>query len=267
MGSDQITEQGHSMMFEENAVAVVSGGGSGLGAATARALAKAGCRVSVFDIDADRGGQVAREIDGYFHKVDVTDPVSVAGGFAASRSQWGMERITVCCAGIAPGQKTVSKGLPHDPALFRKTLEVNLMGTFYFASQSAAGMVTLPPIGPDNVRGVIAMTASVAAFEGQIGQVAYAASKAAVAGMTLPMARDLSRDGIRVCTVAPGIFKTPMIAGLPEDMQQSLGSQVPYPSRLGDPAEFASLVLEIIRNPMLNGEVIRLDGAIRLAPR
>ncbi|MEM6934421.1 MAG: SDR family NAD(P)-dependent oxidoreductase, partial [Pseudomonadota bacterium] len=163
--------------------------------------------------------------------------------------------------------KTVGRDGVHDPSIFAKVIQVNLIGTFFVSSASAAGMVLSAPMDSDGARGVIVNTASVAAFEGQVGQVAYASSKGGVAGMTLPMARDLARDGVRVVSVAPGLFRTPMLRGLPEDVQESLGRQVPFPSRLGDPAEFAALVLHIVQNQMLNGEVIRLDGAIRMAPR
>ena len=171
------------------------------------------------------------------------------------------------CAGIGPAAKTVSRGEAHDPAVFEKVIRVNLMGTFNCASQAAALMAAGEGSSPDGERGVIVNTASVAAYDGQIGQVAYSASKGGIVGMTLPMARDLASHGIRVCTVAPGIFLTPLLAGLPDDVQKSLGLQVPFPSRLGDPAEFAAMVRHIVENTMLNGEVIRLDGAIRMAPR
>ncbi|MEM8790365.1 MAG: SDR family NAD(P)-dependent oxidoreductase [Pseudomonadota bacterium] len=247
--------------------AVVTGGASGLGEATARALAARGVSVCVFDLDEERGPKVADEISGAFAKVDVGDPASVADGLAAARGAHGQERITVNCAGIAPAGKTVGRDGAHDPVLFAKVIRVNLIGTFNVASASAAGMVGLDPVSDDGARGVIVNTASVAAFEGQIGQVAYAASKGGVAGMTLPMARDLARDGIRVAAIAPGLFATPMLKALPEDVQESLGRQAPFPARLGDPAEFAALVCHIAENPMLNGEVIRLDGALRMQPR
>jgi NAD(P)-dependent dehydrogenase (short-subunit alcohol dehydrogenase family) len=187
---------------------------------------------------------------------------------AAGLDQVGGDlRLAVACAGIGPAARTVGRGGPHDPALFAKTIAVNLEGTFNLASQAAARIAQAAPLGPDGGRGVIVATASVAAFDGQVGQVAYAASKGGVVAMTLPMARDLAPLGIRVCTVAPGIFRTPMLAGLPAEVQQSLGRQVPFPPRLGEPAEFAALVLHIVANDMLNGEVIRLDGAIRMAPR
>jgi NAD(P)-dependent dehydrogenase (short-subunit alcohol dehydrogenase family) len=179
----------------------------------------------------------------------------------------GSLRVLVNCAGIGPAAKTVSRGAAHDPAVFETVIKVNLLGSFNCASQAAALMVVADPVAPDGQRGVIVNTASVAAYDGQIGQVAYAASKGGIVGMTLPMARDLADKGVRVCSVAPGLFLTPLLEGLPEDVQSSLGAQVPFPSRLGDPTEFASLVGHIVDNPMLNGEVIRLDGAIRMAPR
>jgi NAD(P)-dependent dehydrogenase (short-subunit alcohol dehydrogenase family) len=179
----------------------------------------------------------------------------------------GTPRVLVNCAGIGPAAKTVSRGEAHDAALFSKVVGINLVGSFQCASQAAAGMVSCEPMAPDGQRGVIINTASVAAYEGQVGQVAYAASKGGIVGMTLPMARDLADKGVRVCTIAPGLFLTPLLEGLPQEVQDSLGAQVPFPSRLGDPSEYAKLVCSIVDNPMLNGEVIRLDGAIRMAPR
>ncbi len=253
-------------MFEGQ-VAVVSGGASGLGEATARSLAARGMRVALFDLNADAGGAVARDIGGGYYTVDVTDAEAVAGAVAQAAADLGPVRVAVSCAGIAPAAKTVSRGAPHDPALFSKTIAVNLIGTFNLASQAAAHMVAADPVDSDGTRGVIVNTASVAAFEGQVGQAAYAASKGGVAGLTLPMARDLADKGVRVAAIAPGLFLTPMLKGLPQEVQDSLGAQVPFPSRLGEPAEFAALVGHIIDNPMLNGSVLRLDGAIRLAPR
>ncbi|SEW14749.1 NAD(P)-dependent dehydrogenase, short-chain alcohol dehydrogenase family [Aliiroseovarius sediminilitoris] len=255
------------MQITENTVAIVTGGASGLGGAVAEALSNAGANVGIFDLNEEAGQRKAKDIGGAFAKVDVSDAASVAEGFKTLRAALGQERIMVNCAGIAPASKTQSKGEPHDPGLFAKTIGVNLIGTFNCASQSAAGMALADPVTDDGERGVIVNTASIAAFDGQIGQLAYAASKGGVVGMTLPMARDLMRDGIRVMTIAPGIFKTPMVAGLPQEVQDSLGAQVPFPSRLGDPAEYAAMVRHIVENGMLNGEVIRLDGAIRMAPR
>ena len=252
------------MNIEPGSFAVVTGGASGLGAASAEALAALGAQVALFDLDAEKGEAKAKELGGRFHKVDVSDAASVAAGLAEVGDPL---RILVNCAGIAPAGKTVSRGAALDPVPFEKTIRVNLIGSFLCASQAAARMAALEPVGKDGQRGVIVNTASVAAFDGQIGQVAYAASKGGVVGMTLPMARDLADKGIRVCTIAPGLFLTPLLEGLPEEVQTSLGAQVPFPSRLGDPAEYASLVTHIVGNPMLNGEVIRLDGAIRMAPR
>ncbi|TVP72510.1 MAG: SDR family NAD(P)-dependent oxidoreductase [Rhodobacteraceae bacterium] len=253
------------MIFADE-LAVVTGGASGLGAATARALAAAGMRPVIFDLSEVAGRALADELGGLFARVDVADPESVVQGFAQLRSEGGL-RVLVNCAGIGPAAKTVSRGVAHDPAVFMRAVTVNLGGTFNCASQAAAIMAALDPIGADQARGVIINTASVAAFDGQIGQVAYAASKGGIVGMTLPMARDLADKGIRVCTIAPGLFLTSLLHSLPPEAQASLGGQVPYPSRLGDPTEFAALALQIVTNPMLNGEVIRLDGAIRMAPR
>ncbi len=248
-------------------IAVVTSGASGLGAATARGLTEAGLKVAIFDLNAEAGAAHAEKIGGAYHSVDVSDPQSVRSGLDAVCSGSDNLRVLVNCAGIAPAAKTVSRGSAHDPATFEKTIRVNLIGSFNCASQAAERMVAADPVGPDGARGVIINTASVAAFEGQIGQVAYSASKGGIAGMTLPMARDLADKGVRVCTIAPGLFLTPLMEGLPEEVQDSLGAQVPFPSRLGNPAEYASLVRHIIENPMLNGEVIRLDGAIRMTPR
>jgi len=246
---------------------VVTGGASGLGEAVARAFAAAGAPVGIFDLNQDRGEAVAAELGGTFARVDVCDPDSVRAGFSKVRAANGQERVLMNCAGIGPAAKTVSKGVAHDPGLFMKAVTVNLGGSFTCASQAAEGMVDAAPVTDDGERGVIINTASVAAFDGQVGQVAYAASKGGIVGMTLPMARDLARDGVRVNTIAPGIFLTPLLEQLPEEVQESLGKQVPFPSRLGRPEEFASLALEIAANSMLNAEVIRLDGAIRMAPR
>lgn len=255
------------MDLNETLAAVVTGGASGLGAATARMLAQTGVRVTVFDRNVDEGTRIASEIVGIFADVDVTDQASVEAGFALARSAHGQERILVNCAGIAPVAKTTSRGEPHPMDLFEKVISVNLIGSFRCLSIAATGMASLEPVTTDGGRGVIVSTASVAAFDGQIGQAAYAASKAGVAGMTLPVARDLSKSGIRVMTIAPGIFETPMLLGLSQEVQDSLGQQVPFPSRLGKAAEYAQLVKTICENDMLNGETIRLDGAIRMAPR
>lgn len=255
------------MQISENTVVTVSGGASGLGGAVAEAFAAAGAKVGIFDLNEAAGQAMAEKLGGAFAKVDVSDAASVAEGFKTLRAALGQERVMVNCAGIAPAAKTQSKGEPHDAGLYAKVIGVNLIGTFNCASQAAAGMAMADPVTDDGERGVIINTASIAAMDGQIGQLAYASSKGGVVGMTLPMARDLMRDGIRVLAIAPGIFKTPMVAGLPQEVQDSLGAQVPFPSRLGDPAEFAGMVRHIVENAFLNGEVIRLDGAIRMAPR
>ena len=247
--------------------AIVTGGASGLGAATAERLAAAGLRVVLFDRNAQAGAAEAERIGARFIAVDVADPASVAAGLDAAEAAHGTPRVLINCAGIGGAAKTVSRGAAHDPALFERILRVNLMGCFNCASQAAARMAAADPVDADGARGVIVNTASVAAFDGQVGQLAYAASKGGIVAMTLPMARDLADKGIRVCAVAPGLFLTPLLHELPPEVQASLGAQVPFPSRLGDPAEFAALVAQITENPMLNGEVIRLDGAIRMAPR
>ena len=250
----------------EGIAAVVTGGASGLGAATASLLASRGAKVTIIDLNADLGNAKAKEIGGQFISLNVTDDAAADAALAQAEQTHGQARILVNCAGIGPPQKTVGRGnVPHSLADFRKVLEVNLIGTFNMISKFAARIASAEPIGEE--RGVIVNTASVAAFEGQIGQAAYSASKGGVVGMTLPIARDLSQFGIRVCTIAPGLFMTPLLAGLPQAAQDSLGKQVPFPSRLGQPEEYAMLVESIVANPMLNGETIRLDGAIRMAPR
>ncbi|WP_136162335.1 SDR family NAD(P)-dependent oxidoreductase [Sphingomonas flavalba] len=246
--------------------AIVTGGASGLGGATAVRLAKAGARVTLFDLNEEAGAAHAAAIGGLFAPVNVADEASVDAGLAAAAAAHGTARILVNCAGIAPAIKTVGRdNVPHPLDAYRKTIEVNLIGTFTVISRFAALLAAAEPIGEE--RGVIVNTASVAAYDGQIGQAAYASSKGGVVGMTLPVARDLAQLKIRVMTIAPGIFLTPMLMGLPQAAQDSLGTQVPHPSRLGKPEEYAQLVEAIIANPMLNGEVIRLDGAIRMAPR
>ena len=247
-------------------VAIVTGGGSGLGEATARALAARGARVAILDIGLARAEEVAAELGGVAIKCDVSGAENAGAAVAEVAKQLGQPRILVNCAGIAIALKTVGKEGPHPLDMFRKVIEVNLIGTFNMIRLVAARAGALDPL-TGGERGVIVNTASVAAFDGQIGQAAYSASKGGVVGMTLPVARDLARSGIRVMTIAPGIFRTPMLAGLPQDAQDSLGQQVPFPPRLGDPAEYAALALHIVENQMLNGETIRLDGAIRMAPR
>jgi NAD(P)-dependent dehydrogenase (short-subunit alcohol dehydrogenase family) len=247
------------------ALAVVTGAASGLGAGAARALAAAGAKVVIFDRAAAAGEAVAREIGGRFVAVDVADETGVKAGFAAA-AELGELRIVVTCAGLVQGAKIAHGGAPHASAVFARTIAVNLTGTFLCAAEGAARMQTLAPVA-DGERGVIVMTASISAFEGQIGQVAYAASKGGVAAMTLPMARDLARDGIRVMTIAPGMFDTAMVAGLPDPVRESLTARTLFPARLGRPEEFGALVRHICENPMLNGEVVRLDGALRMPPR
>lgn len=246
--------------------AIVTGGASGLGAATAEMLAQAGANVTLFDMN-EAGGQAhAEKINGTFIKVDVTDEANVEEAIATAEAKNGIARILVNCAGIATGAKTVGKqNSPHPMAQFKKTIEINLIGTFTVITHFAARLAAAEPIGEE--RGVIVNTASVAAFEGQMGQAAYSASKGGVVGLTLPVARDLAQHGIRVNAIAPGIFYTPMMAGMPQNVQDALGKQVPFPSRLGQPSEYALMVQSIIANPMLNGEVVRLDGAIRMQPR
>ncbi|WP_425052690.1 SDR family NAD(P)-dependent oxidoreductase [Psychromarinibacter sp. S121] len=255
------------MEISSNTTAIVTGAASGLGAATAEMLAAAGAKVTIFDMNEDAGSAKADQIGGSFCKVDVSDPASVAAGIETVKEAGNGLQILVNCAGIGPAAKTVSRGEAHDPALFAKAISINLIGSFNCASQAALLMSQNEPVTDDGERGVIINTASVAAYDGQIGQVAYSASKGGIVGMTLPMARDLSSHGIRVATIAPGIFLTPLLAGLPQDVQDSLGKQVPFPSRLGQVSEFAALARHIVENAMLNGEVIRLDGAIRMAPR
>ncbi len=246
--------------------AIVTGGASGLGAATAEMLAKEGAKVTLFDMNEEAGKAHAEKIGGSFIKVNVTDTANVIEAIAAAEAKNGVARILVNCAGIATGAKTVGKeNAPHPMDQFRKTIEINLIGTFNVITHFAARLSAADPVGEE--RGVIINTASVAAFEGQVGQAAYSASKGGIVGMTLPIARDLASLGIRVMGIAPGTFYTPMMAGLPQNVQDSLGKQTPFPNRLGQPSEYALLAQSIITNPMLNGDVIRLDGAIRMPPR
>jgi NAD(P)-dependent dehydrogenase (short-subunit alcohol dehydrogenase family) len=261
------------MRLGNDIAAIVTGGASGLGAATAKALAAHGVKVALFDLNAEKGNALAREIGGAFFACDITQEASVDAALTAARAAHGTERILVNCAGIATGQRITRKNketgqiVAHDLASFIKVVQINLIGTFHMLSKCAASMQTLPPMGPDGERGVMINTASVAATDGQIGQAAYSASKGGVLGMTLPIARDLAQYGIRVCTIMPGLFQTPMFDGLPIEAQQALAASVPFPSRLGKPEEYASLACHICENRMLNGEAIRLDGAIRLGPR
>lgn len=247
--------------------AIVTGGASGLGGATAARLAGAGAKVTLFDLNQDLGQAHADAIGGLFRKVDVTDEAAVGVALDEAEAVNGKARILVNCAGIGPPGKVVGrdgKALPL--ADFSRIVSINLLGTFNVLSKFAERLQSTEPLDGGE-RGVIVNTASVAAFDGQIGQPAYAASKAGIVGMTLPVAREFARYGIRVMTIAPGLFLTPLLASLPQDAQDSLGAQVPFPSRLGDPDEYARMVEAIVTNPMLNGETIRLDGAIRMAPR
>lgn len=252
----------------ENGTFFVTGGGSGLGAATAKALVEAGASVLLADVNEEAGEQTAGEIGdrAKFVRTDVTSEESAQDALDAAVEAFGSLNGVVNCAGIGPAAKVVGKRGVHDLGLFRKTVEINLIGTFNVIRLAAAKMIENEP-DEDGERGVIINTASVAAYDGQIGQPAYAASKGGVVALTLPVARELASSGIRVMTIAPGIFETPMLAALPEEARESLGKQVPFPSRLGRPDEYAALAKHIIENRMLNGEVIRLDGAIRMAPR
>jgi len=248
--------------------ALVTGGASGLGAASARMLRNAGARVLVCDINEDAGLALAHELgeESAFLRVDVTQEEQVQKAMDWTGDQMGGLHIAVSCAGILISQKIVGRAGPHDLSDFRKTIEVNLVGTFNLLRLAAAVMKGNAP-DSNGERGIVVNTASIAAFEGQIGQAAYAASKAGIVGLTLPAARELARDGIRVCSIAPGVFETPMLSGLPDPVKAALSAQVPFPSRLGHPNEFAVLVRQIVENPMLNGETIRLDGALRMSPR
>lgn len=256
-----------------NVPAIVTGGASGLGEATVRALAARGAKVAVFDLNAERGEKVAAEVGGVYCKVDVTDEASLDAAFQEARIAHGQERVLVNCAGIALGEKTVGRdkatgaAVAHRLPTFSKTVAINLIGTFACISKAAAGMAGLEPVDAFGERGVIVNTASVAAEDGQVGQAAYAASKAGVKGMTLPIARDLMGEGIRVNTILPGILSTPMLTGLPQNVQESLAATVPFPKRLGRPEEYADVVLFLISNSYVNGATIRLDGALRMAPR
>jgi NAD(P)-dependent dehydrogenase (short-subunit alcohol dehydrogenase family) len=252
------------MQIRDN-VFIITGGASGLGAATARLIAAEGGKPVIADLNEEDGQALAKELGGVFVMCNVASEDDGAQAVAAATAL-GTLRGLVNCAGIAPAMKTVGKDGPHPLDVFAKTISVNLVGTFNMIRLAAAAIArTAPAEGGE--RGVIVNTASVAAYDGQIGQAAYAASKGGVVGMTLPIARDLSRSGIRVMTIAPGIFETPMLLGMPEEVQDALGAMVPFPPRLGKPVEYAMLVKQIVENPMLNGEVIRLDGAIRMQPR
>jgi NAD(P)-dependent dehydrogenase (short-subunit alcohol dehydrogenase family) len=252
------------MQLKDVAV-LITGGGSGLGAATARAMAAKGAKVSVLDVRKENADTVAAEIKGVALGADVTNEEQVKAAIAKAEAAHGITRVLVNCAGVGNAARTVGKTGPFPLDVFTRVININLIGTFNVLRLVAERLVTAPPIGEE--RGVIINTASVAAYDGQIGQAAYSASKGGVVGLTLPVARDLASMFIRVNTIAPGLFLTPLLMGLPEEARKSLGQQVPHPARLGDPSEYAALAVHIAENPMLNGETIRLDGAIRMAPK
>ncbi|MGY2733235.1 SDR family NAD(P)-dependent oxidoreductase [Sphingomonas sp. UYP23] len=260
------------MQLDSTTAAVVTGGASGLGAATARALAAKGVKVAIFDLQAEKGEALAAEIGGVFCEVNVTSDESVDAGFAKARAAHGQEAVLVCCAGTGNAVKTASRSkedgsIKHFPLqAFDWLIQINLIGTFRCVAKSAAGMLTVTP-GEGGERGAMVMTASVAAEDGQIGQAAYSASKGGVVGMTLPIARDLMGEGIRINTILPGIFETPLMQGAPQAVKDNLAASVPFPKRLGIPAEYAHLALTMLENSYFNGEDVRLDGAIRMAPR
>ena len=244
---------------------IITGGGSGLGAATARAMAAKGAKVSVLDVRQENAEGVAKEIKGVALAADVTNEEQVKAAIAKAEAAHGVARVLVNCAGVGNAARTIGKNGPFPLDIFSRVVAINLIGTFNVLRLFADRLATIEPIGEE--RGVVVNTASVAAFDGQIGQAAYSASKGGVVGMTLPVARDLASVFIRVNTIAPGLFLTPLLMGLPQEARDSLGKQVPHPARLGDPSEYANLAVHIVENPMLNGETIRLDGAIRMAPR
>jgi NAD(P)-dependent dehydrogenase (short-subunit alcohol dehydrogenase family) len=260
------------MKLDSTVSAVVTGGASGLGAATARRLAASGVKVALFDLNEAQGEALAKEIGGVFCKVDVTSESDVDAGFAKARAAHGQERVLVNCAGTGNAVKTASRDkvtgeARHFPlANFDRIIQINLVGSFRCIAKSAAGMLSLEPL-QHGERGAIVNTASVAAQDGQMGQAAYSASKAGIVGMTLPIARDLMGEGIRINTILPGIFDTPLLQGAPENVKTALAASVPFPKRLGDPAEYAALAELMITNGYFNGESVRLDGAIRMAPR
>ena len=254
------------MKLTSSSVALVTGGASGLGEATVRRLHAAGAAVVVADLDPARGSALVDELGerARFVRTDVRSPEEIAAAVEAAR-ELGELRVAVTCAGVATPGRVVGRKGPLDLDTFRTVLDINLVGTFNVLRLAAAAMADNEPVDGD--RGVVVMTASIAAYDGQVGQAAYAASKGGVVGLTLPAARDVAETGVRVMTIAPGTFATPMLAGLPEETRRVLEAQVPHPSRLGDPREYASLVAHVVDNPMLNGEVIRLDGALRMPPR
>jgi NAD(P)-dependent dehydrogenase (short-subunit alcohol dehydrogenase family) len=261
------------MKLDSSIAAVVTGGASGLGAATARALAAKGVKVAIFDLQEEKGKAIAEEIGGVFCEANVTSDESIDAAFAKARAAHGQERILVNCAGIGNAVKTVSRDkqtgeIRHFPLdAFNFVIQINLVGSFRCIAKSAAGMITADPISEDGERGVIINTASAAAEDGQVGQAAYSASKGGVVGMTLPIARDLMNEGIRVNTILPGIFETPLMMSLPEKAREVLNGSVPFPKRMGRPNEYAQLALAMIENPYFNGEDVRLDGAIRMPPK
>lgn len=263
--------KGDPMKLKANMAAIVTGGASGLGEGSVRALAAQGLKLGIFDLNEDRGHALAKEVDGQFVKVDVSDMASVSAGFEQVRAVNGQERILVNCAGFAIGMKTASRSRrdgsirPHDAQQFAKIINVNLLGSFYCASLSAAGMMSLDPL-EDNERGVLIHTASVAAEDGQIGQVAYAASKGGIVSMTLPMARDLAAEGIRVLTIMPGFFETPIYEALKPEVKEALRQHLQFPERFGTPEEYADMVLTLIRSTYINAESVRLDAGARMPP-
>ena len=253
-------------MDPKGQVALITGGASGLGAATAQVLAEAGAKVALLDINEKAAGELAAKLGGVAAACDVTDEASAVAAIAKVKEKLGAPRILVSCAGVGPAKRILGRGGPMPLADYRKVIEINLIGTFNMMRLAAAEMAKLDPL-PGGDRGVVVNTASVAAFDGQIGQAAYSSSKGGVAALTLPAAREFSQFAVRVMTIAPGIFSTPMLRALPQEAQDSLGASVPYPRRLGDPREYGELVAAIVRNGYLNGEVIRIDGALRMAPR
>ena len=253
-------------MDPKGQVAVITGGASGLGAATAEALAAAGAKVALLDLNEKAAGEIANKLGGIAFACDVTDEASAANALAKVKAAYGAGRILVNCAGVGPPKRILGRDGPMPLADYRKVIEINLIGTFNMMRLAAADMSKLEPMA-DGERGLVVMTASVAAFDGQIGQAAYSSSKGGVVGLTLPAAREFSQFGIRVMTIAPGIFATPMLMALPQEAQDSLGASVPFPKRLGAPREYADLVMTCVRNGYLNGETIRLDGSLRMAPR
>ncbi len=261
------------MKLDQSVSAIVTGAASGLGEATARALSATGVKVAILDLQDDLGRKVAADVGGLFCHCDVTDEASVDAALSDARARHGVERVLVNCAGIAPGRRTVSKDrdtgrlVAHDLSTFSKTIAINLIGTFHLTAKCAVAIAALEPVDADGQRGVIVNTASVAAEDGQIGQAAYAASKGGIVGMTLPIARDLSGYGIRVMSILPGMFWTPLFDKIDESFRKSLEASIPFPKRLGKPGEFAALVRSICENDMLNGGTIRLDGAIRMSPK